>query len=516
MEGSPPFSLKKGNRGGTVTETDALSVSGITKRFPGTVALDGVDFRITVGEVHGLVGENGAGKSTLVNIMNGSLQPDGGRIMVKGREVRITSPHVAHELGISMVHQELKLFPNLTVAENVLFGRQAYRGGFLRWGRMQDRAAAIIDRLAVSFGPRSVVGQLGTAQQQQVEIAKALAQNCEVLILDEPTASLTMDETSVLFSVIRSLAKDGISVVYISHRLEEVFAICDRITVLRDGKKIDTRPVRATTQDEVVRMMIGERKIRAARVEADVDAAREAVLYVENLSIRGKLTDVSFRLHKGEILGLAGLVGSGRTELLQALAGAARMDGGRVSVHGRALSARSPRDSIQAGIALMPEDRKRQGLILGMSVKHNIAFASLRRFFRLGFLRAGYEESVAQSLIGELAIKVDSSSKPVVLLSGGNQQKVVFAKWLFANTDILLLDEPTRGIDVGAKEEVFKIIQRLAAEGKSVIFVSSELEEVIRLSDRVLVLHGKTIVKELPRGSDISALLQHAMGVKTA
>jgi ribose transport system ATP-binding protein len=500
----------------TVAEIDALSVSGITKRFPGTVALDGVDFRVAAGEVHGLVGENGAGKSTLVNIMNGSLQPDVGRITVQGREVRIGSPHAAHSLGISMVHQELKLFPNLTVAENVLFGRQAQGRGLVSWGRMQDRAEAVIRRLAVSFGPRSIVGQLGTAQQQQVEIAKALAQDCRILILDEPTASLTSDETSVLFSVIRSLAKDGIAVVYISHRLEEVFTICDRVTVLRDGRKIDTRLIAEVTQDEIVRMMIGERKARAERSEAGRAGEPEVVLSVEGLSVKGKLAGVSFQLHRGEILGLGGLVGSGRTELLQALAGAARIDGGRVSVHGRQISPRSPRDSIAAGIALMPEDRKRQGLVLGMSVKHNIAFAALRRFFRLGFLKTGFEESVARGLIEELAIKVDSSSKQVVLLSGGNQQKVVFAKWLFANTDILLLDEPTRGIDVGAKEEVFKVIQRLAAEGKSIIFVSSELEEVIRLSDRVLVLHGKRIVKELPRGSDISELLQHAMGVKTA
>ncbi len=495
---------------------EALSVSGITKRFPGTVALDNVDFHITAGEVHGLVGENGAGKSTLVNIINGSLQPDGGRIFVNGREARIPSPHVAHALGISMVHQELKLFPNLTVAENVLFGRQAQNRGFVNWSRMQERAEAVIRRLAVSFGPRSVVGLLGTAQQQQVEIAKALAQNCRILILDEPTASLTRDETGVLFSVIRSLVKDGISVIYISHRLEEVFTICDRVTVLRDGRKIDTLTVRETAQDEVVRLMIGESKTRAERTEAAPGAAREVVLSVDGLSIKGKLTDVSFRLHRGEILGLAGLVGSGRTELLQALAGAARIDGGRVSVHGRDVSPRSPRDSIDSGIALMPEDRKKQGLVLGMSVKHNIAFASLKKFFRLGFLKPVYEESVARGLIDELAIKVDSPGKQVVLLSGGNQQKVVFAKWLFANADILLLDEPTRGIDVGAKEEVFKVIQRLAAEGKSVIFVSSELDEVIRLSDRVLVLHDKRIVKELPRGSDISVLLQHAMGVKTA
>ncbi|HVP18474.1 MAG TPA: sugar ABC transporter ATP-binding protein [Spirochaetia bacterium] len=491
-------------------------MSGITKRFPGTVALDDVDFRVVAGEVHGLVGQNGAGKSTLVNIMNGSLQPDAGRILVNGREVRIGSPHAAQVLGISMVHQELKLFPNLTVAENVLFGRQAEKSGFVSWARLQERAEEIIRRLAVSFGPGNVVSELGTAQQQQVEIAKALARNCEILILDEPTASLTVDETDVLFSVIRSLVKDGISVVYISHRLEEVFKICDRVTVLRDGRKIDTLAVGETTQDEVVRLMIGESKTLAGRTESETGESREVALEVGHLSIRGKLSNVSFRLYRGEILGLAGLVGSGRTELLQALAGAARMDAGRVVVHGREVLARSPRDAIDAGIALMPEDRKRQGLVLGMSVKHNIAFASLSKFFRLGFLKSAYEASVARALIEELAIKVESADRPVVMLSGGNQQKVVFAKWLFANADVLLLDEPTRGIDVGAKEEVFKVIRRLAAGGKSVIFVSSELEEVIRLSDRILVLHDKRIVAELPRGSDIGVLLHHAMGVKTA
>ncbi len=277
-----------------------------------------------------------------------------------------------------MVHQELKLFPNLTVAENVLFGRESENRLLVSWAQLHERAEAIIRRLAVSFGSESVVGELGTAQQQQVEIAKALAQNCEILILDEPTASLTIDETDVLFGVIRSLVKDGISIVYISHRLEEVFRICDRVTVLRDGRKIDTLVVGRTTQDQVVRLMIGEKKARLEGGVAEPRESREVVLRVDRLSIRGKLSEVSLDLHRGEILGLAGLVGSGRTELLQALAGAGRIDGGKVSVHGRELSARSPRDAIDAGIALMPEDRKRQGLVLGMSVKHNTSFASLR------------------------------------------------------------------------------------------------------------------------------------------
>jgi ribose transport system ATP-binding protein len=488
----------------------------ITKVFPGTVALDDVDFSVEVGEVLGLVGENGAGKSTLMNILDGSLQPESGEIFYKGDQVNITSPHIAQQLGIRMVHQELKLFPDLTVAENILFGKQSNNKFFIDWPKLFERADMTLNRLSVTFSSKSRVKDLSIAQQQQVEIAKALSQNCEILILDEPTASLTMDETDVLFKVIKSLVNEKMSVIYISHRLEEVFRICDRVTVLRDGKKIDTLTCKTTSQDEIVKLMIGDINILDKAGDSRSAKSEEVVLSAENITIKDKLENVSFKLHKGEILGLAGLVGSGRTELLQALAGAARFESGQVFVKGHEVSTKSPGDAIDAGIALMPEDRKKQGLVLNMSVKHNIAFGNLKGFYRFGFLHQLYEEQVAKNMIDELGIKVDSSNKLVVLLSGGNQQKVVFAKWLFANTDILLLDEPTRGIDVGAKEEVFKFIHALADKGKSVIFVSSELEEVVRVSDRILVLRDKKIVKELPLGTDINVLLQYATGISVA
>ena len=492
---------------------EVLSMRHITKVFPGTVALNEVDFSIEAGEVHGLVGENGAGKSTLMNIIDGSLQPESGEIFYKGNQVNISSPYIAQQLGIRMVHQELKLFPDLSVAENIVFGMQSNNKLFVNWSELYERANKSLDRLSVTFSSKSRLKDLSIAQQQQVEIAKALSQNCEILILDEPTASLTMDETDVLFEVIKSLVAEKISVIYISHRLEEVFRICNRVTVFRDGKKIDTLTCKTTSQDEIVKRMIGDIIILDKGGDLRSAKSEEVVLSVESMTIKGKLEDVSFKLYKGEILGLAGLVGSGRTELLQVLAGAARLESGQIIVSGRAVSLKSPGEAIDAGIALMPEDRKKQGLVLSMSVKHNIAFGNLKGFYRFGFLRRFYEEQVAKNMIDELGIKVDSPNKFVVLLSGGNQQKVVLAKWLFANTDILLLDEPTRGIDVGAKEEVFKFIQALADKGKSVIFVSSELDEVVRISDRVLVLHDKKIVKELPRGIDISVLLQYATGV---
>lgn len=496
-------------------EHDALLMSGMVKRFPGTTALDHVDFAVQAGEIHGLVGENGAGKSTLMNILNGSLQPDEGRIALKGSDVKVSSPHVAQQLGISMVHQELKLFPDLTVAENVLFGSQVNRMLFLRWSDLYRRASTVLNTLSISFSPRSTLKTLSIAQRQQVEIAKALSHKCQLLILDEPTASLTPDETRTLFQIIRSLAKDGISVVYISHRLEEVFEVCHRITVLRDGRRIDTLRCSETNQDTIVRMMIGS-SLPMQHQEATAKKHGEEVLRVENLHVKGKLQDISFRIHKGEILGLAGLVGSGRTELLLSLYGALPIDGGRIRVRGRNRTIKSPELAIQAGFALVPEDRKKQGLVVGMSVKDNITFGNLKKIYPFWFLQEGYEKKVAGRFVDDLSIKVNSIIQKVVSLSGGNQQKVVFAKWLFADSDILLLDEPTRGIDVGAKEEVFRIVKRLASEGKSIVFVSSELSEVTRVSDRILVLRNGRMIKELPGGVDSEMLTKYVSGGEVA
>ena len=339
--------------------------------------------------------------------------------------------------------------------------------------------------------------------------------NARLLILDEPTASLTPDETKMFFNVIRSLAKEGISVVYISHRLEEVFEICHSITVLRDGTKIGTLRSGETDRDAIVKMMLGA-ALEIQEREATVKESGEEVLRVENLRVKGKLQDIRFRLHKGEILGLAGLVGSGRTELLLSLYGALAIDGGEIYVHGRNRAIRSPELAIKAGFALVPEDRKKQGLVVGMSVKDNITFGNLKRVYPLWFLQEGYEKKMASRFISDLDIKVSSISQKVISLSGGNQQKVVFAKWLFADTEILLLDEPTRGIDVGAKEEVFRIVKRLASEGKSIIFVSSELSEVIHISDRILVLRNGRMIKELPGGIESGILAKYVAGGEVA
>ena len=498
-------------RDGAMENHDALLMNGIVKRFPGTIALDHVDFAVQTGEIHGLVGENGAGKSTLMNILNGSFQPDEGRILLQGNEVKISSPHVAQQLGISMVHQELKLFPDLTVAENIFFGTQAKSRLFLDWKELYRRADSVLDSLSVNFSPKSIVKTLSIAQRQQVEIAKALSHKCRLLILDEPTASLAPDETQMLFNVIRSLAKEGISVVYISHRLEEIFAVCHSITVLRDGKKIGTLQCSETDRDAIVKMMIGAALSIQDR-EAAIKEPGEEVLRVENLSVKGKLQNISFGLHRGEVLGLAGLMGSGRTELLLALYGALPIDGGEIYVHGRNRAVKSPELAIHAGFALVPEDRKKQGLVVGMSVKDNITFGNLKKVYPFWFLQESYEKKMASRFVSELNIKVSSLGQKVVSLSGGNQQKVVFAKWLFADTDILLLDEPTRGIDVGAKEEVFRIVKRLSSEGKSIIFVSSELNEVIRISDRILVLRNGRMTKELPGGIESGTLAKYVAG----
>jgi ribose transport system ATP-binding protein len=496
---------------GEMKQNDALRMDGIIKRFPGMIALDQVDFVVQTGEIHGLVGENGAGKSTLMNILNGSLQPDEGRILLQDNEVKISNPHVAQQLGISMVHQELKLFPDLTVAENIFFGKQTNNRFFLNWKELYRRADAVLDTLSVNFSPKSIIKTLSIAQRQQVEIAKALSHKCRLLILDEPTASLAPEETQMLFSVIRLLVKEGISVVYISHRLEEVFAVCHNITVLRDGKKMGTFRCNETDRDAIVKLMIGT-ALSIQDKDTSVKEAGVEVLRVEKLRVKGKLQDIGFRLHKGEILGLAGLVGSGRTELLLALYGALAIDGGEIYVHGRNRQVKSPQLAIHAGFALVPEDRKKQGLVVGMSVKDNITFGNIKQVYPFWFLQEGYEKKVASRFISELNIKASSANQKVVSLSGGNQQKVVFAKWLFADTDILLLDEPTRGIDVGAKEEVFRIVKQLATKGKSIIFVSSELNEVIRISDRILVLRNGRIIKELRGGIESGMLAKYVAG----
>jgi len=497
-----------------MTNSFILEMKGVSKRFGGTIALENVDLDVRYGEVHALVGENGAGKSTLMNILNGSLQQDSGDIFLKNNQVNIKNPYIAQKLGISMVHQELKLLPELTVAENIFFGRQT-KHFFLNWKDLFSRADKILAKLGTHIGSDKKVKSLNIAQRQQIEIAKALSQNCDLLIFDEPTASLTPKEVNMLFKVIRTLTEHNISIIYISHRLEEIFKISDRITILRDGHKITTLNSSETNQDGVIKFILGTGKLflREKRKQiSDTNEEVPEVLRVDKLSIKNRLNNISFSLRRGEILGIAGLMGSGRTELLQALFGDLNISSGDIIIHGKKYVPTTPVKAVRSGLALVPEDRKERGMVLGMNVKDNITFAGLENFYKFGFLNIDKEKKIAKSIVKKLNIKTNSIFQNISSLSGGNQQKVVFGKWLLIDSDILLLDEPTRGIDVGAKEEVFNIIEDLASKGKSIIFISSELTEVIQISDRILVLYNRKIVKDLPRGIDIKTVTKYATG----
>ncbi|MBC7333140.1 MAG: sugar ABC transporter ATP-binding protein [Actinobacteria bacterium] len=509
------MSVKMNRENSLMKETPIVEMNSISKRFGGIVALDRVNFVVSNGEIHALVGENGAGKSTLMNILNGSIQPDEGDIFLSGQKVEIKNPYIAQKLGISMVHQELKLFPELTVAENIFFGRQS-KNFFVNWRNLFSKAESILSQLGAKLKSSEKVKNLSVAQMQQVEIAKALFRKCNLLIMDEPTASLTPEEVNSLFVILEKLSEDGVSIVYISHRLEEVFRISDRITVLRDGHAVGTLHTSGTDKDEVIKLMLGsEKKLHSVdRKKRTSFGGKGELLRVNRLNLKGKFRDISFHLSEGEILGIAGLMGSGRTELLLALFGFLPISSGEIYVRGKKYYPRSPGSAVEIGFALVPENRKEQGLILGMSVKDNILFAEFRNFCKFGFLDQSREKRTAESMINRLNIKVDSILQKVKTLSGGNQQKVVVGKWVLADADILLLDEPTRGIDVRAKEEVINIIQDLVAEGKAAIVVSSELSEITRISDRILVLYNGEIVKELPGGTDIKTVTKYVTGGK--
>lgn len=497
-------------KGSVMTNGFILEMKGVSKRFGGTIALENVDLDVRYGEVHALVGENGAGKSTLMNILNGSLQLDSGGIFLKNNQINIKNPYIAQKLGISMVHQELKLLPELTVAENIFFGRQT-KHFFLNWKDLFSRADKILAKLGAHIGSDKKVKSLSIAQRQQIEIAKALSQNCDLLILDEPTASLTPEEVNMLFKVIRTLTEHNISIIYISHRLEEILKISDRITILRDGHKITTLNSSETDQDGIIKLILGTDKLFlfSREKKKQISDTNEEVLRVDKLSIKNRLNNISFSLRRGEILGIAGLMGSGRTELLQALFGNLNISSGDIYIHKKKYVPATPEKAVRSGLALVPEDRKNQGLIIEMNVKNNITLAGLENFCKFSFLNMHKEKKAAMSIVEKLNIKINSIFQNTSSLSGGNQQKIVFGKWLLTDSDILLLDEPTRGIDVGAKREVFNIIEDLASKGKAIIFVSSELAEVIQISDRILILHNRNIVKDLPQGTDMETVMKY-------
>ncbi len=465
-----------------------LQLEHITKSFPGVVALEDVSFDLYEGEVHALVGENGAGKSTLVKIISGVYQPDSGVVRLAAVERAIRSPVDARRLGISPVHQELALEPALSVAENIFLGRQPTTfGRFVDWRTMRQEARRVLDDLGIDLDPSKTLATASIAQRQMVAIARALSTDAKVLLFDEPTSSLTDTETQHLFSVIRDLRSRGFGVIYISHRLEEVQEISDRLTVLRDGRHIATVDTAATDLPSIIRMMIG-------RDMTDMYPAHHAsgdapALEVSGLSRPGVLQDISLTVHKGEIVGVAGLIGAGQAELALCLFGALSISEGSIAVDGRIVKLKSPNDAVRCGIALIPEDRKTQGLVTPFTVERNISLASLKVLSRLGLINFGSEGRLAKRFIGQLAIRTPGPGQVVSALSGGNQQRVVIAKWLATNPRVLIVHEPTRGIDVSAKASIHQLIVDLARERVGILLISSDLPEVVGMSDRIVVMH---------------------------
>jgi ribose transport system ATP-binding protein len=491
-----------------------LKVEGISKGFPGVQALDGVNFELDQGEVLALVGENGAGKSTLMKILSGIYTMDAGRIVIDGDEVDVNDPKVAQKLGISIIHQEMHLMPHLTVAQNIYIGREPRTGPWVREAELNRRTKKLLEGLNIHLRPTQSVGDLTVASQQMVEIAKALSyDHTKILIMDEPTSAISISETKVLFGLIRSLRDRGVGIVYISHRMEELRQIADRVTVLRDGQYVGTRRMDEVSDDEIIAMMVG-REISAAYLSRQNVPTHtgEVALSVRGLSTKNLLRDVSFDLHKGEILGFAGLMGAGRTETARAVIGADPMSQGTIAVNGKEVRISGPQVAVRLGIGYLPEDRKRHGLMLEQDVAFNVAMASLQsNKAPFGFLREGRARRVTERFIKALRIKTPSSRTTVKTLSGGNQQKVVIAKWLARDCDVLIFDEPTRGIDVGAKEEIYKLLNELADQGKAIVMISSELPEVLRLSHRIVVMsQGRVTGTLTPDKADQETIMKLA------
>jgi ribose transport system ATP-binding protein len=475
----------------------------IDKSFPGVRALSHARFDLRPGEVHALMGENGAGKSTLMMILAGIYTPDAGQIRVDGQLVQIGSPRAAQSAGIGIIHQELNLMPHLTAAQNIFVGREPRKVGglLLDEQKLNDDAAEIFKRMNLRLDPRTEVSRLTIARQQLVEIAKALSYRSRVLIMDEPTAALNDAEVDDLFAIIAQLKAAGTGIVYISHKLDELKRISDRVTVMRDGEYVGTVSAASTPTEQIISMMVG-RILSMEKTEVPDHGGAETVLEVSGLTRGTEIRDVSFSLRRGEILGFAGLMGAGRTEVARAIFGADPIERGEIFVHGTKTTIRKPRDAVRAGIGYLSEDRKQFGLIVGMDVRNNIALASISRFAGLGgVLQEDGMHKAAVGFIDRLAIKTPSDDQQARLLSGGNQQKIVIAKWLLRDCDVLIFDEPTRGIDVGAKSEIYKLLNQLAADGKAIIVISSELPEILRVSHRIAVMCEGRLTGFLPANS---------------
>lgn len=465
-----------------------LTMKGIDKSFPGVHALDHVDLEVCKGEVHALMGENGAGKSTLMKVLTGIYHKDAGTITYEGKEVEFTNPREAQDAGIVIVHQELNMMGHLTVAQNIFIGREYMNGKLIDDKKMNEEAKKLFDQLGINIDPKETMSRLTVGKQQMCEIAKAISHEAKVIIFDEPSAALTEAEIEELFKIIRDLRDKQMGIVYISHRMDEIKVITDRVTVMRDGGYVGTLITKDSTKDDIINMMVGRVIYEDPKTESQVAPDAPVVLKVEHLNAGRMVKDVSFELHKGEILGFSGLMGAGRTETARALFGADPKDSGDIYVNGQKVEIKTPQDAVKCGIGYLSEDRKRFGIVVDKTVAENSTMASMENFMKGIFIDKKKEKDVAQEYVEALKTKTPSVDQLVVNLSGGNQQKVVIAKWLVRNCDILIFDEPTRGIDVGAKSEIYHLMNELVAEGKSIIMISSEMTEILRMSDRIVVM----------------------------
>ncbi|MBK8269200.1 MAG: sugar ABC transporter ATP-binding protein [Planctomycetes bacterium] len=475
-----------------------LQFESITKRFPGVTALSSVSFSIEFGECHAIMGENGAGKSTLGKIVGGIYTADAGRMLLDGRPIAFRSPREASEAGIAIVHQELAFCPNLSIAENLFLGRLPSRTGFMRTTEMNEAARRMLDAVGLSLDPRMEMSRLSTAQEQMVQIALAVGRGARIIVFDEPTSSLSQNEAELLFALMQRLRADGVTMLYVSHRMEEIMRLCNRVSILRDGQYVTTLQTSETTTDEIVRHMIG-RTVEAYFPRHAAGAPGDSLMSVRRFTAFGRFEDVSLELRAGEILGLAGLVGAGRSEVARAIFGIDPHDAGELQIRGRTVELRSPLDAIRAGVGLLPEDRKRQALVLAMDCKENLSLPSLEQLRRHYLIDHRAERGLATNFFRRLRVRAPGIDSAIAGLSGGNQQKIALAKWLARRCDVLLLDEPTRGVDVGAKAEIHALIDELATSGKAILLISSELPELLNLSTRIIVLAGGRVVGELSR-----------------
>ncbi len=505
---------------GTGEQQPILTMKAIHKSFPGVKALDNVALQIMPGEVHGLLGENGAGKSTLMKILSGAYRPDEGTITFNGADVEITSPIMAQRMGIVTIYQEFTLVPSLTVAENVFMGREPGPANLVNWGRLRQETSAILKHLRLNLDPMTLVRSLSVAEQQMVEIARALSMKSKIIIMDEPTSALSDTEVKRLLAIIRDLKAGGISVIFITHHLEEAMEICDNSTVLRDGRNVGTVKMADVTLDDIIRMMVGRSSGELFK-RPPSQPTTETALRVRGLTRLANardphaiaLHDISFNLNRGEILGLAGLVGAGRTEIARAIFGVDRFDAGVVEIDGKPVNIKTPGDAIHMGLGLVPEDRKQQALFLDLAIRENMSMASLNKLLRWGgFMKAAQENTMIDHYRQALSIRMASREQRVRNLSGGNQQKVVIARWLALQPKILIVDEPTRGIDIAAKAEVHQLLDKLAREGIAILMISSELPEIMSMSDRILTIRQGHLTGEFNRdAADEETLMQHMM-----